>query len=86
MYLRIINMNKYVTSFVSNSSFRVNSISPGGIKADQPKNFIDAYSKKTLGHGMLLPKDITSSIIFLLSSSSNYINGQDIVIDDGFCL
>lgn len=82
----IIHMNKYVTSFVSNSSFRVNSISPGGIKADQPKNFIDAYSKKTLGHGMLLPKDITSSIIFLLSSSSNYINGQDIVIDDGFCL
>jgi len=82
----IINMNKYVTSFVSNSSFRVNSVSPGGIKSDQPQNFIDAYTKKTLGNGMLLPKDITPSIIFLLSSSSNYINGQDFVIDDGFCL
>ena len=64
----------------------MNSVSPGGIKSDQPQNFIDAYTKKTLGNGMLLPKDITSSIIFLLSSSSNYINGQDFVIDDGFCL
>ena len=82
----IIHMNKYVASFVSNSLFRVNSVSPGGLKSDQPKSFIDSYANKTLGHGMILPKDVTGSIIFLLSDASSYINGQDIVVDDGFSL
>ena len=82
----IIHMNKYVASYVSNSEFRVNSISPGGLMSNQPSEFINAYKKKTLGHGMILPADVTGSIFFLLSSSSCYINGQDIIVDDGFSL
>ena len=35
---------------------------------------------------MLEPKDISSTLIFLLSDKSRYINGQDIIIDDGFSL
>ena len=82
----IIHLNKYVTSFISHSAFRVNSVSPGGLKANQPKKFIDAYKKKTLGHGMISPEDVTGSILFLLSDESSYINGQDFIVDDGFSL
>jgi NAD(P)-dependent dehydrogenase (short-subunit alcohol dehydrogenase family) len=82
----IIHLNKYAVSFVSNSSFRINSVSPGGLIANQPKQFIDSYKKKTLGRGMLSPNDVIDTIIFLLSSKSQYINGQDIVVDDGFTL
>lgn len=82
----IINLNKYVASFMSDSSFRVNSVSPGGLLADQPQKFLDSYKKKTLGKGMLSPDDVIGTIIFLLSQSSHFINGQDIVVDDGFTL
>ena len=82
----IIHLNKYVVSFISDSSFRVNSVSPGGLIANQPKEFIDLYKKKTLGKGMLSPDDVIETIIFLLSNASQFINGQDIVVDDGFTL
>lgn len=82
----IIHMNKYVAKFVSNSSFRVNSVSPGGLFDDQPKEFVESYRKKTLGTGMIHPSDITGAIIFLLSNNAKYINGQNIIVDDGFSI
>ena len=82
----IIHLNRYVVSFISDSSFRVNSVSPGGLIANQPEKFIDLYKKKTLGKGMLSPDDVIETIIFLLSNASQFINGQDIVVDDGFTL
>ena len=35
---------------------------------------------------MLEPNDISDTLIFLLSDKSRYINGQNIIIDDGFSL
>lgn len=80
----IIQLNKYVSSYVKDSKFRVNSVSPGGIYDSQPLRFVDTYKKYTNGKGMLDVEDILGSIIFLLSDSSNYINGQNILVDDGF--
>lgn len=82
----IIHLNKYVASFMSDSSFRINSVSPGGLLANQPKRFLDSYQKKAFGKRMLLPQDILGTIIFLLSNSSQFINGQDIIVDNGFTL
>ncbi len=82
----IIHMNKYVSKYVNNTLFRVNSVSPGGIGNNQAKEFIDAYKKNTLGKGMLSSSDITGTIIFLLSDMSSNIVGQNIVVDDGFSL
>jgi NAD(P)-dependent dehydrogenase (short-subunit alcohol dehydrogenase family) len=82
----IIHLNKYVSEFVHDSRFRVNSVSPGGILDHQPKEFLSKYKNKTHGKGMLLPEEVTSSIIFLLSDQSCYITGQNIIIDDGFTL
>ena len=35
---------------------------------------------------MLDPDDIMGSIIFLLSDTSKYINGQNLIVDDGWSL
>ena len=35
---------------------------------------------------MLDPSDICGAALFLLSDASAYVNGQNIVVDDGFCL
>ncbi|MCZ4336796.1 oxidoreductase [Shewanella colwelliana] len=82
----LLHLNKYVAAFVKDSRFRVNSISPGGIFDHQPNPFLEAYRQSTHGHGMLSPSDLTGSIIFLLSQQSQYVTGQNIIIDDGFTL
>ncbi|TVP10128.1 oxidoreductase [Shewanella sp. KCT] len=82
----LLHLNKYVAAFVKDSRFRVNSISPGGIFDHQPISFIEAYKKSTHGHGMLSPNDLTGTIIFLLSQQSQYVTGQNIIVDDGFTL
>jgi len=82
----IINLNKYVAAYVNDSRFRVNSVSPGGIEDNHTDIFKNNYKKYTLGKGMLSSSDITGAIIFLLSDKSEFINGQNIVVDDGFTL
>ena len=82
----LIHLNKYVAAYVNNSNFRINSVSPGGLLDGQPESFLLKYKEKTLGHGMLQSSDILGTIKFLLSDSAQYINGQNIVVDDGFTL
>jgi NAD(P)-dependent dehydrogenase (short-subunit alcohol dehydrogenase family) len=80
----ILQLNKYVSSYVSDSKFRVNSVSPGGILDGQPDSFLEKYKEKTNGTGMLDVNDVLGAILFLLSDSSNFMTGQNLVVDDGF--
>ncbi len=80
----LIHLSKYVTKYVANSNFRVNVVSPGGIFDNQPSDFLKAYKDETFGKGMLDVKDVLGTIVFLLSSMSDLVNGQNIVVDDGF--
>lgn len=82
----IIHLNKYIASYLGSSLFRINSVSPGGILDSQPDIFIKRYKDCTLGKGMLNVQDVIGAIQFLLSDESLYINGQNIVVDDGFSL
>ncbi|WP_445946104.1 oxidoreductase [Shewanella sp.] len=82
----ILHLNKYAVSYVNDSRFRVNSVSPGGIFDKQPKAFLEAYKKSTHGEGMLDVEAIIGSILFLLSEQSKFVTGQNIIVDDGFSL
>ena len=82
----IIHLTKYLAKYYEGSNIRVNCISPGGILANQPKSFLDGYRSYCLSKGMLEISDITGVVNFLLSDDSKYINGQNIIIDDGFSL
>lgn len=82
----LIHLSKYTAAYVADSRFRVNCISPGGLLDGQPRAFLDAYESHTFGTGMLKPKDMVGTIMFLLSEHSKFINGQNIIVDDGFSL
>ena len=82
----IISITKYLAKFVRNTKIRVNCVSPGGILDNQPSNFLKAYRTSCNSKGMLSPNDISNTIVFLCSEQSNYINGQNIIIDDGWTL
>jgi enoyl-[acyl-carrier-protein] reductase (NADH) len=65
---------------------RCNSLSPGGIYDNQPDSFLKKYKNHCGVKGMLSPQDITGSLVFLLSDASQFINGQNIIVDDGFSI
>lgn len=82
----VLHLNKYAVSYVNDSRFRINSVSPGGLFDNQPEAFLDAYKKSTHGEGMLDVEAVIGSILFLLSEQSMFVTGQNIVVDDGFSL
>lgn len=83
----IINLTRYLASYLGEYNIRVNTISPGGVYDNQPESFVDAYSKKVmLGDRMANVDDLTDVLTFLLSDGSKYITGQNIIVDGGWSL
>jgi NAD(P)-dependent dehydrogenase (short-subunit alcohol dehydrogenase family) len=82
----IISITKYLSKYYKKNNIRVNCVSPGGIEDNQPKIFKSRYKASCNSKGLLNPTDIVNLIIFLLSAESRYINGQNLVIDDGWSL
>ena len=80
----VIHLTKYMAKYLKDSLIRVNSISPGGILDKQPEAFLLAYKKLCSDKGMLDPVDVTNSLLFLLSDRSLYVNGHNLIVDDGF--
>lgn len=82
----IIHLTKYMAKYLKGKGVRVNSISPGGILDAQPEDFLRAYRSQCLNKGMLDKDDLCGALVFLLSDLSAQINGQNIIVDDGFTL
>tara|TARA_B110000967_G_scaffold175975_1_gene189122 strand:- start:494 stop:1264 length:771 start_codon:yes stop_codon:yes gene_type:complete len=82
----LIHLTKYMAKYFSGMGIRVNSISPGGILDKQPTAFINRYGEHCLEKGLLDKSDINGTLAFLLSDMSKYLNGQNIIVDDGFSL
>ena len=80
----VIHLTKYMTNYFKDSGVRFNTISPGGILDKQPDKFIKNYNDHACRLGMLNPKHISDALLFLISDCSEAINGQNIIIDDGW--
>ena len=82
----IISLTKYFAQYYKKSGIRVNAISPGGILDGQSKTFLDRYNSHCASKGMLDPEDVAKTAAFLISDQAAYVNGQNLIIDDGFSL
>jgi NAD(P)-dependent dehydrogenase (short-subunit alcohol dehydrogenase family) len=82
----IIHLTKYFAKYYKGKNIRFNCISPGGITDNQAEDFLRKYNNLSLNKGMLDREDITGTLLFLISEASQYINGQNIIVDDGFSL
>ncbi|WP_299125675.1 oxidoreductase [uncultured Tenacibaculum sp.] len=82
----LLHLTKYMAKYFRGKDIRVNAISLGGLEDGQPKAFIESYREFCLNKGMLSPKDISGTLLYLLSDLSKYVNGQNIIVDDGFTL
>lgn len=82
----IIHLTKYFAQYFKGKNIRVNCISPGGILDGQPAEFLTRYNSYAASKGMLDANDIIGALLFLLSDMSKFVNGQNIVVDDGWSL
>ena len=82
----VISLTKYLAKYYKNQNIRVNCISPGGILDNQPQDFIEKYRHSCCSKGLLDPEDVAGTACFLLSDLSNFITGQNIIVDDGWSL
>ncbi len=82
----VIHLTRYMARYFQGSGIRFNSISPGGTFNNEPKEFVKNYSGYSPA-GRMVPKEgIVSALLFLLSDGSSAINGQNIIVDDGWTL
>jgi NAD(P)-dependent dehydrogenase (short-subunit alcohol dehydrogenase family) len=82
----LIHLTKYMAKYFKGMNIRVNTISPGGIIDSQPEEFLKNYKEQCVSKGMLEGSDLAGTLIYLLSDMSQYVNGQNIIVDDGFVL
>lgn len=78
----IIHLTKWLASTLA-PKVRVNCISPGGISRNQPISFVKKFLSSTPLKRMASESDIVGTLIFLCSDQSEYITGQNIIVDGG---
>lgn len=67
---------------------RANIVSPGGIQDRQDEKFVKRYCRKVPGDKkrMATAQDVANACLFLVADESEYIVGQEIVVDGGFTI
>ncbi len=83
----VIQLTRYYASLLGKRNILVNAVSPGpfpGEEARKNKKFIKNLSQrnplKRVGH----PDELKGIFIFLSSGASNFITGQNILVDGGW--
>jgi len=82
----LIHLSKFMAKTFKGMGIRVNCLSPGGIYDGHSEQFCESYANYCLNKGMLTPCDLSGALVFLLSDASTYVNGHNLVVDDGFIL
>jgi len=79
----VVGLTKYYASLLAQYNITCNSISPSGVDNNQPKGFKKELLKLIPLKRMSSLDDIKNIVSFLASDKSNYITGQNLIIDGG---
>lgn len=80
------HLSVYFMRYFKGHPLRFNCLVPGGIFDQQPQPFLEAYRAFSQTKGMLAPEDLCGALLFLLSDASRYVNGHNLVVDDGWSI
>ncbi len=79
----LIGMTKYLATYYADKNIRVNSISPGGVYNNQPKEFVDKLTNLIPMGRMARKDEYKGAIVFLCSDASSYMTGENVVMNGG---
>jgi NAD(P)-dependent dehydrogenase (short-subunit alcohol dehydrogenase family) len=79
----IVGMTKYLATMLAERNIRVNCISPGPILDQQPNALVKELESRIPMGRLASISEIVGVVNFLTSNLSNYITGQNIIVDGG---
>ena len=79
----LIQLTRWLATTIA-PNVRVNCISPGGVWRNQPSKFVKRYQSRTPLGRMATEEDFKGVVAYLASDLSEYVTGQNIVVDGGW--
>ena len=79
----IIGLTKYTSTFWAKNNIRCNAVAFGGVYTNQNKSFVNKLKKLIPLGRMAKVNEYNSTIIYLISDASSYMNGTVLVVDGG---
>lgn len=83
----VIQLTRYYASYLGKFNIQVNAVTPGPFPSEtiqKLSGFVDELKTKTSLKTIGKPEDLAGAFVFLASDASNFITGQNIVVDGGW--
>jgi len=78
-------VTRHYATRLAELGIRVNTLSPGGVYANQDKEFVRKYSSRVpMGRMAEKESDLGGSLVFLASQASKYITGINLPVNGGY--
>ena len=85
----IIQLSKYLAVILAPEMIRVNCVTPGWFPANKgiPRpDYMEEITKRIPQARIGVGEDLLTTFLYLLDFKSNYVTGQNIIVDGGFTL
>ena len=79
----VVNLTKYLATYLAKKNIRVNSLSPAGVYNNQSEEFVSKFSNLIPMDRMAEQDEYKGAVVFMCSDASSFMTGHNFIIDGG---